>query len=176
MAVPHARRGRALEDLVELVLSVYEARGAALVRRVPDPWKVVRRPGKAAEAYPARKGLVDYLGVWRGAALAFDCKETAGRFEFGKIPEHQLQFLSGWEHCGGLAGFLVWFSRRRLLVWVPAGACLRARAAGVRSMSAEECLEAGIEVPPGVGVPFDLEAAWRCLEKGRPQIPEPPRG
>jgi len=114
--VSHARRGRALEDLVELVLSVYEARGAAVVRRVPDPWKVVRRPGKAAEAYPAKKGLVDYLGVWRGAALAFDCKETAGRFEFGKIPEHQLQFLSGWERCGGLAGFLVWFSRRGLLV------------------------------------------------------------
>jgi len=25
-------------------------------------------------------------------------------------------------------------------------------------------------------VPFDLEAAWRCLEKRLPDIPEPPRG
>lgn len=167
VAVPHARRGRALEELVELVLSVYEGRGVAVVRRVPDPWKVVRRPGKAAEAYPVRKGLVDYLGVWRGRAVAFDCKETAGRFEFGKVPEHQLEFLSGWERCGGLAGFAVWFSRAEVLVWVPVGACLEVRASGKKSLSLEECVAVGVRVPAGPGVPFDLEAAWECLARGR---------
>jgi len=158
MGLPHANRGRSLEELVALVLAVYEEKGVAVVRRVPDPWKVVRRDGRAAVAFPVKKGLVDYLGVWRGIGVAFDCKETGGRFELGKVPQHQFDFLLAWESCGGLAGVLVWFWRAGLFAWVPAGECAVIER---RSLSAGECAARGWVVPAGTGVPVDLEVAWR---------------
>jgi recombination protein U len=157
----HANRGRALEDLVDLVLAGYEERGIALVRRVPDPWRVVRRGGRVVGAFPARKGLVDYLGVWRGVPVAFDCKETGGVLSFSKLPAHQLEFLERWACQGGLAALLVRFWRRGAVVWVPVGALLEASGGGRRRLTLPECLECGVAVPQRPGVPLDLEAAWR---------------
>lgn len=160
--VTHANRGRALEDLVDVVLAGYEQRGVALVRRVPDPWRVVRRDGRVVGAFPVRKGLVDYLGVWRGVPVAFDCKETGGTLSFSKLPPHQVEFLERWACQGGLAALLVRFWRRGAVVWIPVGALLAVSRDGKRRLTLPECLECGVAVPERPGVPLDLEAVWRA--------------
>lgn len=157
---PQANRGSALEDLVALTLAAYEGRGAALIRKVPDPWRVVRRGGRIAGAFPERKGLVDYIGVWRSRAVAFDCKECARRLEFSKVPPHQLEFLLRWEACGGIAGLLLWFWREGAFAWLPAGEAARALAEGKRGLGLAECLTRGSRVPEGRGQPLDLESVW----------------
>ena len=159
-------RGSALENLVALTLAAYEERGVALVRKVPEPWKVVRRGGRVAGAFPERKGLVDYIGVWRGRGVAFDCKECGTRLEFSKVPPHQLRFLLGWESCGGLAGLVAWFWREGAFAWLPAGEAARALAEGKRGLGAGECLRRGLPVREGRGAPLDLAGAWKEAAKG----------
>lgn len=163
MRVPglQANRGRALEEMVQMTLDGYRKRGIAVIHKIPTPWVVRRKRGLITGAFPAKKSSVDFFGVWRGRAVAFDAKETSekSRFPLKSVPDHQLTFLSDWERAGGMAGVLVWFRRARRIFWVPAKTLTRAREAGKKSLALGELASgAGTEIPEGL--PLDLEKAW----------------
>ncbi|MBC7342549.1 MAG: Holliday junction resolvase RecU [Clostridia bacterium] len=172
MRVPtlQANRGRALEEMVELTLDLYRKEGIAVVHKIPTPWVVRRKGGLITGAFPAKKSSVDFFGVWRGRAVAFDAKETSekSRFPLKSVPDHQMAFLSDWKEAGGIAGVLVWFRRARRIFWVPAKTLTRAREAGKKSLALDELASgAGVEIPEGL--PLDLERAW---EKESPERKE----
>jgi recombination protein U len=104
-----ANRGRALEQLVEIANRQYRARGIAVVHKVPTAWLPIRdHSGKIVTAKVVDKAIVDFVGIYRRAAIAFDAKETAGhRIRWDRVEPHQGQFLDDWERAGGLAFILV---------------------------------------------------------------------
>lgn len=107
----HANRGKVLEELVALANDQYLARGIAKVRKLPTPYRIVRR-GKAMQAIPAEKSGLDYIGVVAGLAITFDCKETAGvSLPLANLHQHQIDEATEWESNGGVAFWLVDYTR-----------------------------------------------------------------
>jgi recombination protein U len=114
-----ANQGKAFEDLINYAVAMELQRSSgALIFKVPTPWKVQRRfnpyTGKReiAAAFPEMKSTVDYIGIFRGRALAFEAKSTEnkGAFPLSNIEQHQKEFLHDWQQRGGTAFFLIHFS------------------------------------------------------------------
>jgi len=105
---PHANRGRTLELVLEQSNAVYRERGIALVHKVPTAWLPIRgSSGKIITAKVDEPTCVDFLGVYRGRAIAFDAKETRQqRWPVSAVTGLQLRWLEDWDRAGG-TGFLV---------------------------------------------------------------------
>ena len=62
-------------------------------------------------AYFDQRSTVDYMGVVQGIPVCFDAKECAvDSFPLQNIHEHQIRFMSDYEHQGGIAFFLLYFT------------------------------------------------------------------
>lgn len=105
----HANRGRSLETLIEYANAQYKDRGLALIQKVATPWTVIRRGKQIISAFPAEKSTVDFVGACKGYPIAFDAKQCRQdtRFPLINIEQHQLDFLSRWQHNGGRAFLLI---------------------------------------------------------------------
>jgi len=116
-----ANRGRVLEQLVEIANRQYRARGVAVVHKVPTEWLPIRdRQGNVVSAKVTQKATVDFVGIYRCMAIAFDAKETAGhRIRWDRVEPHQAEFLDDWERAGGLAFILVEFTSTRQYFVIP---------------------------------------------------------
>lgn len=108
LAPSHANRGRTLELALEQSNGVYRERGIALVHKVPTAWLPIRgSSGKIITAKVDEPACVDFLGVYRGRAIAFDAKETRKeRWPVSAVTGLQLRWLEDWDRAAGV-GFLV---------------------------------------------------------------------
>lgn len=61
------KRGMAFEKLINLSNEMYQREGVALINKRPTPVK---------DGYYESKSTVDYDGVYRGRAIAFEAKST----------------------------------------------------------------------------------------------------
>jgi recombination protein U len=100
-----------LETLIEYANQQYLAKNIAQVQKVATPWKVVRKGSKIVSAFPEKKSTVDFIGVYKGRAVAFDAKSTENktRIPLGNFEEHQLQFLINHLRLGGTAFYIIEF-------------------------------------------------------------------
>ena len=107
----HANRGRALELMIDWQNRQYRAHGVALIHKVPTEWLPLRDgAGQIRSAKVERQAAVDFLGVYRGKAIAFDAKQTSERrVRWDRVEPHQADFLTDWERRGGLSFILVGF-------------------------------------------------------------------
>nr|WP_275667882.1 Holliday junction resolvase RecU [Paenibacillus oryzisoli] len=107
----HANRGMGLETLIEYANQQYAAKGIAQIQKVATPWKVVRNGKRIVSAFPEKKSTVDFLGVYKGMAIAFDAKQTENktRFPLANIEQHQIDFMIDWEKNGGIAFVIIDF-------------------------------------------------------------------
>lgn len=112
MSIAHANRGMGFESLIEYANNQYEARGVAQIQKVSTPWKVIRKAKQIVSAFPERKSTVDFIGVYKGKAVAFDAKSTQlkTRFPLANVENHQLEFMQGWQRQAGITFFLIEFS------------------------------------------------------------------
>src|SRR5579875_38202 len=110
--ISQANRGMAFEYLIEYTNRQYQAKGIAVIQKIPTPVKMIRRGAQIVSAFPERKSTVDFIGVAGGRAIAFDAKSTRlyTRFPHGNIEQHQYEFLWEWQTQGGIAFVLVEFS------------------------------------------------------------------
>lgn len=110
--ISYANRGKVLEELITWSNNQYEARGIALIRKIPTPIKPLKilKNGKVI-AFFAEKSTLDYMGVHKGTPLAFDAKETreTDRFPLQNIQEHQMDFMENWTQNGGIAFLIINF-------------------------------------------------------------------
>lgn len=117
-----ANRGMALESLLEHTNASYIAQRRAIVQKIPTPVKIMRtlRAGKV-EGFLERASTVDYVGIYRGRALAFEAKSTKEmhRFPLSNFHEHQVEFLRTWESQGGIAFAIVEFVKQDIRFYVP---------------------------------------------------------
>lgn len=108
----HANRGMGLESLIEYANAQYASKGIAQIQKVSTPWKVVRKGTQIVSAFPEKKSTVDFIGVYRGKAIAFDAKSTKNTtsFPLANVDEHQVKFIADWIKSGGIGFLLIEFA------------------------------------------------------------------
>jgi recombination protein U len=117
----YANKGKALEQLIEIANRQYRSRGVAIIEKVPTEWLPIRdERGRIVTAKVTRKAIVDFVGTYRGAAIAFDAKECSGhRIRWDRVEPHQAEFLDDWTSAGGIAFVLVGFTATHQHLVVP---------------------------------------------------------
>ena len=116
-------RGSELEDLINRTNEEYRAKKLALIQKIPTPITPVEFDKESRTiklAYFDQKSTVDYIGAVQGIPVCFDAKECAtDTFSLQNIHEHQVQFMIDFEKQGGVAFFLIYFTGREELYYLP---------------------------------------------------------
>ena len=165
-------RGSVLEDIINRTNEKYEEAGLALIQKVPTPITPINIDKETRHitlAYFEQKSTVDYIGAVQGIPVCFDAKECAAdTFALANIHEHQVEFMQKFEKQGGIAFFLIYYTHKDLMYYLPLEMLLyfwnRAKEGGRKSFRYEELNPAYI-IPKkgGVLVPY-LEAMKKDLE------------
>jgi recombination protein U len=156
-------RGSILEDMVNRTNETYAEKGLAVIQKVPTPItpiKIDKEHRHITLAYFDQKSTVDYIGAVQGIPVCFDAKECAtDTFALQNIHEHQVKFMGAYEKQGGVAFFLIYYSHKDLLYYLPYEHLLkfwnRAKEGGRKSFRFEE-LDMDYVIPKrsGVLVPY----------------------
>ena len=116
-------RGSTLEDLINKTNEKYLESGLALIQKIPTPITPIRIDKESRHitlAYFDQKSTVDYIGVVQGIPVCFDAKECAvDTFSLQNIHEHQVKFMEDFEKQGGIAFFLIYYTHKDLLYYLP---------------------------------------------------------
>lgn len=99
-------RGKNLETWIEAVNEVYRLKGIALITKIPTEFKFIDN-----RFFPAKKSIVDFVGIAIGFPIAFDTKSTKNKtaFPLKNIHDHQEAYLDQFQVLGGLAFYLIYF-------------------------------------------------------------------
>ena len=165
-------RGSTLEDMINRTNEKYRDAGLALIQKIPTPItpiKIDKTSRHITLAYFEQKSTVDYIGAVQGIPVCFDAKECAvDTFSLQNIHEHQVEFMRQFEKQGGIAFFLIHYTHKDLLYYLPFEMLdffwQRAREGGRKSFRYEE-LNPEYILPKkhGVLVPY-LDALQKDLE------------
>lgn len=156
-------RGSALEEMVNRTNETYREKGLALIQKIPTPITPIEMDQKTRHitlAYFDQKSTVDYIGACQGIPICFDAKESATEtFSLQNIHEHQIQFMSDFKNQGGVAFFLIYFSKLEKLYFMPIEDMVvftdRAKNGGRKSFRRDELKdEYYLSKKPGVMVPY----------------------
>lgn len=116
-------RGSTLEEMINRTNEKYEECGLALIQKVPTPItpiKMDKEHHQITLAYFEQKSTVDYIGAVQGLPVCFDAKECAAdTFSLQNIHEHQVEFMGKFEKQGGIAFFLIYFTGKNILYYLP---------------------------------------------------------
>ena len=139
-------RGQALEEMINRTNEKYADAGLALIQKVPTPItpiKIDKESHQITLAYFEQKSTVDYIGAVQGLPVCFDAKECAtDTFALQNIHEHQVDFMQKFEKQGGIAFFLIYYTHKDVLYYLPLEMLLffwnRASEGGRKSFRYEE--------------------------------------
>lgn len=116
-------RGSTLEDMINRTNERYKEAGLALIQKIPTPItpiKIEKETRHITLAYFEQKSTVDYIGAVQGIPVCFDAKECAvDTFSLQNIHEHQVDFMRNFEKQGGVAFFLIYYTHKDLLYYLP---------------------------------------------------------
>ncbi len=165
-------RGSTLEDMINRTNEKYADAGLALIQKVPTPItpiKIDKDQRQITLAYFGQKSTVDYIGAVQGIPVCFDAKECAAdTFALQNIHEHQVVFMEKFEKQGGIAFFLIYYTHKDILYYLPLQMLLyfwnRALEGGRKSFRYEE-LNPAYVLPQkhGIMVPY-LDILQKDLE------------
>jgi recombination protein U len=109
-------RGSTLEEFINRTNEKYLECGLALIQKVPTPITPINIDKETRHitlAYFDQKSTVDYIGAVQGIPVCFDAKEcNTDTFPLANIHEHQVQFMEDFEKQGGIAFFLISYTKR----------------------------------------------------------------
>lgn len=156
-------RGSTLEDMVNRTNERYAEGGLALIQKIPTPITPIKMDQQTRHitlAYFEQKSTVDYIGAVQGIPVCFDAKECAAdTFSLQNIHEHQVRFMERFERQGGVAFFLIYYTHKDQLYYLPFARLLefwrRAEEGGRKSFRYDE-LDAWFFLPKkhGILVPY----------------------
>lgn len=110
--------GKEFEDQLESMHRRLARDGIALISKIPTATKAIPH-GNSVRWIPSEKTGCDYLGVYRGKAIALEAKQssTTTRWDFFSrgqnnakkktVAEHQQRYLLKHRDCGGLAYIII---------------------------------------------------------------------
>ena len=165
-------RGSTLEEMINRTNAKYAEQGLAVIQKIPTPITPVKMDSGTRQitlAYFEQKSTVDYIGAIQGYPVCFDAKECATEtFSLQNIHEHQVEFMKRFEAPGGIAFFLIYYTQKEVLYYLPCEMLLyfwnRAKDGGRKSFRYDELNPAyvlpkkhGVMVPYLEGLKVDLE-------------------
>ena len=165
-------RGSTLEDMINKTNEKYAAAGLALIQKIPTPITPIRIDKENKQitlAYFEQKSTVDYIGAVQGIPVCFDAKEcSSDTFALQNIHAHQVEFMKNFEKQGGIAFFLIYYTHKDVLYYLPLEMLLffwnRSQEGGRKSFRYEELnpdfflqCRGGILVPYLEGIQRDLK-------------------
>ena len=114
--INYANRGMDFEHAVNLTNSYYKEKDLALITKRPTPIhinKVDYAHARIKDAYFEKQSTTDYNGIYKGKYIDFECKETKSltSLSLNNISSHQIKHLEKVKLHGGIAFFLIYFSR-----------------------------------------------------------------
>lgn len=114
-------RGMAFEMLLNLINQMYTRQKVALINKRPTPVKVLKSKGtKVLSGFYEAPSTVDYDGVYRGRAIAFEAKSVGiDRFDLKNLHQHQLNYLEKVTNMGGISFLLIEFRTTKQVFFVP---------------------------------------------------------
>ena len=116
-------RGSTLEEMINRTNEKYLENHLALIQKVPTPITPItidQATRHITLAYFDQKSTVDYIGVVQGVPVCFDAKEcNTDTFPLQNIHEHQVRFMEEFERQDGIAFFLISFTKRDQLYYLP---------------------------------------------------------
>lgn len=116
-------RGSTLEDMINRTNEKYAENGLALIQKIPTPItpiKIDKQHRHITLAYFDQKSTVDYIGAVQGLPVCFDAKEcSVDTFALQNIHAHQVEFMGKFEKQGGIAFFLIFYTHKDLLYYLP---------------------------------------------------------
>lgn len=106
--------GMAFEADVSKTCDFYREKEVAEIYKRPTPIRIVRmsktKKGMIEEAYFEEKSTTDYVGIYKGRYIDFECKETIhDTIPYHMIREQQYRHLDIITRLGGIGFFLVSF-------------------------------------------------------------------
>ena len=130
-------RGSTLEEMINRTNERYAEAGLALIQ------KIHKESRQITLAYFDQKSTVDYIGAVQGLPVCFDAKECAAdTFALQNIHEHQVDFMQRFEKQGGIAFFLIYYTHKDLMYYLPLEMLLffwnRAKEGGRKSFRFDE--------------------------------------
>ena len=139
-------RGSTLEDMINRTNEKYADAGLALIQKIPTPITPIKMDKTTRHitlAYFEQKSTVDYIGAVQGIPVCFDAKEChTDTFPLANIHEHQIVFMENFEKQGGIAFFLIYYTHKDILYYLPLEMLLffwnRAKEGGRKSFRYEE--------------------------------------
>lgn len=169
-------RGSAFEDMLNRTNEIYREKGLALVQKIPTPITPIEIDQKSRHitlAYFDQKSTVDYIGACQGIPICFDAKESATEtFALQNIHPHQMAFMEEFKAQGGIAFFLIYYTRSDRMYFMPVEEMKvftdRAANGGRKSFRMEECREENfLSKHPGILVPYlDMIDAYLSRKDG----------
>jgi recombination protein U len=114
-------RGMAFEMLLNLINQMYAKQKVALINKRPTPVKVLKSKGtKVLNGFYEAPSTVDYDGVYKGRAIAFEAKSVGiDRFDLKNLHQHQINYLEKVENMGGISFLLIEFRSTKQIFFVP---------------------------------------------------------
>lgn len=107
----HANRGALLESMLDRTNTQYRNANIADVRKVPTPLQIIKDKGRTVEARKEKAQWVDFVGVYQGAAIAFDAKQVKAKsLPLTNITIDQYSFLKSWASQGAITFLVVMFT------------------------------------------------------------------
>lgn len=116
--IEFANRGMNLENDLNSTNEYYLEKNIAIIHKKPTPIKLVKisfdneKNAKINEAYFQSPSTTDYNGIYQGAYLDFEAKETKTKnFPLANINKHQIFHLNKIIEHKGIAFLIVRFSK-----------------------------------------------------------------
>ncbi|MGO3731926.1 MAG: Holliday junction resolvase RecU [Vagococcus sp.] len=123
-----ANRGMSFEEEINLSNQYYLSRGVAVIHKKPTPVQIVhvdypkRSAAVITEAYFKEASTTDYNGIYKGAYIDFEAKETKNKtsFPLTNIHQHQIDHMNACMQQNGIVFLLIWFSSLKRCFYLPA--------------------------------------------------------
>lgn len=99
-----------LEKIITDKCNEYIDKNIAYIYKIPTDFTVIRKGKQIVSAFPKQKSIVDFLGTYKGLAVAIETKSTNNKtsFPFSNIADHQWCFFERWiTQAKGY--YIVWF-------------------------------------------------------------------
>ena len=109
-----ANMGMSFEKDISTTCEYYRVNNIACIYKRPTPIRIVKmskeKLGRIDEAYFESKSTTDYVGIYKGKYIDFECKETIhDKIPYNMIRPQQYQHLETILNMGGIGFFLISF-------------------------------------------------------------------
>lgn len=173
--ISYSNRGKSLEDYIDETNVYYLHRNIAVIHKKPVPVQIVKveYPSRSAavirEAYFRTPSTTDYNGVFNGAYIDFDAKETENKtsFPLKNVHAHQVKHMEGIANQQGISFLIVRFTSLDRYFIVPCDMLLaawkRMLDGGRKSIPLSDFEEQAIEIHLGLTPRLDYLKAITTL-------------